>query len=130
MQDAHGAFRPCGRRGGSRSADCMANSEALTAPWLPSIFPSMHSLAESLAQAEGKALEFKRDLSSPEKVMRTVVAFANGAGGTLLLGVEDGSRRVRGVADPTLPGGTSRRFSTRAISPANPWPRSKKPSSS
>jgi predicted HTH transcriptional regulator len=61
----------------------------------------MISLHELLAQTEGKTLEFKRDLSSPEKVMRTVVAFANGAGGTLLLGVEDGSRQVRGIANPT-----------------------------
>ena len=56
---------------------------------------------ELLAQVEGKTLEFKRDLSSPDKVIRTVVAFANGAGGTLLLGIEDVSRRVRGIGDPT-----------------------------
>jgi len=30
----------------------------------------------------------------------TVVAFANTAGGTLLIGVEDGTRHVRGMADP------------------------------
>jgi predicted HTH transcriptional regulator len=61
----------------------------------------MTSVNDLLAQNEGKTLEFKRDLSSPDKVMRTVVAFANGAGGTLLLGVEDGTRRVRGVVHPT-----------------------------
>ena len=32
--------------------------------------------------------------------MKTIVAFANTAGGTLLIGVEDRSRNVRGVADP------------------------------
>ncbi len=53
-----------------------------------------------LAAPEGKTLEFKRDLSSPEPVLRTLVAFANTAGGTLLIGVEDRTRRVRGVADP------------------------------
>ncbi len=57
-------------------------------------------LVEILKRPEGKTLEFKRDLSSPEGVLRTVVAFANTAGGTLLLGVEDKSRRVRGVGDP------------------------------
>ncbi|MFQ5505877.1 MAG: ATP-binding protein [Planctomycetota bacterium] len=57
-------------------------------------------LVEILKRPEGKTLEFKRDLSSPDGVLRTVVAFANTAGGTLLLGVEDKSRRVRGVADP------------------------------
>ncbi|MFQ5719106.1 MAG: ATP-binding protein [Acidobacteriota bacterium] len=57
-------------------------------------------LVEIVKRPEGKTLEFKRDLSSPEGVLRTVVAFANTAGGTLLLGVEDKSRRVRGVGDP------------------------------
>jgi ATP-dependent DNA helicase RecG len=54
-------------------------------------------LVTLLKRPEGKTLEFKRDLSSPEGVLRTVVAFANTAGGTLLIGVEDGSRHVRGV---------------------------------
>lgn len=61
----------------------------------------MLTLNDWLARPEGKTLEFKRDLSSPDKVIRTIVAFANGAGGTLLLGVEDKSRRVRGVPHPT-----------------------------
>jgi Putative DNA-binding domain len=55
-----------------------------------------------LASPESKTLEFKRNLSSPEGVIRTVVAFANTAGGTIVIGVEDGTRRVRGVADPVL----------------------------
>ena len=59
----------------------------------------MFNLAELLRQHEGKTLEFKRDLSSPDKVMRTLVAFANGAGGVLLIGVQDGSRKVKGVPD-------------------------------
>ncbi len=33
-------------------------------------------------------------------MLRTVVAFANTAGGTLLIGVDDGTRHVRGVAYP------------------------------
>jgi predicted HTH transcriptional regulator len=61
----------------------------------------MLNVTELLRQHEGKTLEFKRDLSSPDKVMRTLVAFANGAGGVLLIGVEDGSRRVVGVPDAT-----------------------------
>ncbi len=39
--------------------------------------------------ADGKTLEFKRELSGPDGLLKTVVAFANIAGGTLLLGVED-----------------------------------------
>lgn len=42
------------------------------------------NLVELLKQREGKGLEFKRDLSSPDGVLRSRVAFANTAGGTLL----------------------------------------------
>ena len=34
-----------------------------------------------VADREGKTLEFKRDLSSPTGPLRTIVAFANSAGG-------------------------------------------------
>jgi predicted HTH transcriptional regulator len=57
-------------------------------------------LLDALRRPEGKTLEFKRDLSSPDGLLRTVVAFANTAGGVILVGVEDGTRHVRGVADP------------------------------
>ena len=57
-------------------------------------------LVEILKRPEGKTLEFKRDLSSPDGALKTIVAFANTAGGTLLIGVEDRSRHVRGVSDP------------------------------
>lgn len=57
-------------------------------------------LIELLKLPEGKSLEFKRDLSSPDGVLRSLVAFANTAGGTLLIGVEDKTRHVRGVKEP------------------------------
>ena len=57
-------------------------------------------LAETLRSPEGKTLEFKRDLSSPDRFLRTVVAFANTSGGVILIGVEDRSGRVLGVTDP------------------------------
>ncbi len=57
-------------------------------------------LTELLRRYEGKTLEFKRDLSSPDGLLRSAVAFANTAGGTILVGVEDGSRNVLGVSDP------------------------------
>jgi predicted HTH transcriptional regulator len=38
-------------------------------------------------------------LSSPDASVKTAIAFANTAGGVLLIGVEDGTRRVRGIAD-------------------------------
>ena len=58
------------------------------------------NLTETLRKPEGKTLEFKRDLSSPDGFLRTVVAFANTSGGTLLIGVEDRSRHIRGVTEP------------------------------
>lgn len=57
-------------------------------------------LTELLRRHEGKTLEFKRDLSSPGGLLRSAVAFANTSGGTILVGVQDGSRDVLGVADP------------------------------
>lgn len=58
------------------------------------------NLVEILKRQEGKTLEFKRDLSTPEGALKTIVAFANTGGGILLVGVEDKSRHVRGVRDP------------------------------
>ena len=56
-------------------------------------------LVSLLRLPEGKTLEFKRDLSSPEGVLKSIVAFANSSGGTLLIGVEDQSKKVAGVKD-------------------------------
>jgi len=64
----------------------------------------MEALSELLSQHEGKTLVFKRDLSSPAGVIKTIVAFANGAGGMILIGVEDQTRHVRGVPEPTKEG--------------------------
>jgi ATP-dependent DNA helicase RecG len=56
-------------------------------------------LVELLKRQEGKTLEYKRDLSSPDGIMKCLVAFANTAGGIVVIGVEDGTKNVRGVAD-------------------------------
>lgn len=57
-------------------------------------------LTELLKRPEGKTLEFKRDLSSPAGILRTAVALANTAGGTILIGVEDGAGSIGGIDDP------------------------------
>ena len=54
-------------------------------------------LVRLLRHSESTTLEFKRDLSSPEKILRAVVAFANTSGGTILIGVDDATRDVRGI---------------------------------
>lgn len=38
-----------------------------------------------LSLNEGKTLDFKRDLSSPKGLLKTLVAFANTAGGKLII---------------------------------------------
>ena len=53
-----------------------------------------------LKSTEGKTLEFKQNLSSPAGVLRTIIAFANTAGGTIILGVEDKSKKVCGIENP------------------------------
>jgi predicted HTH transcriptional regulator len=50
----------------------------------------MSQTIEQLLNApEGKTLEFKRDLSSKRNILKTLVAFANTAGGCLRVGVDD-----------------------------------------
>jgi len=56
----------------------------------------MHSPILSI---ESKTLEFKRDLSSPKPLLKTLVAFANTAGGRLVIGIAD-DHGIVGVANP------------------------------
>jgi predicted HTH transcriptional regulator len=44
---------------------------------------------ELIKSGEGFGLEFKRRISSPEKIARTIISFANTKGGTILFGVDD-----------------------------------------
>jgi predicted HTH transcriptional regulator len=58
------------------------------------------SIAELLTAPEGKTFECKRDLSSPLNLLKTLVAFANSAGGLVLIGLADASREVIGLPEP------------------------------
>lgn len=49
---------------------------------------------------EGKTLELKRDLSSPKGLLKTLIAFANTAGGKVIIGVDDKTRQPLGVDSP------------------------------
>lgn len=42
-----------------------------------------------MTEGESDTLEFKRKVAHPEKIVREIVAFANTAGGLLLIGVDD-----------------------------------------
>lgn len=48
-------------------------------------------MRELLSKQENKILEFKRELnaSNKEKVLQTIIAFANGSGGNLVFGIDD-----------------------------------------
>ncbi len=60
----------------------------------------MEDVTMLLGLPEGKTLEFKRDLSSPQNVLKTLVAFANSAGGQIIIGVNDRTKAVMGVENP------------------------------
>ncbi|NLN66628.1 MAG: hypothetical protein GX143_00475 [Alcaligenaceae bacterium] len=57
------------------------------------------SILSLLQQPESKILEFKRDLSSPQPLLKSLIAFANSAGGRLIIGVND-EHKIIGVTDP------------------------------
>jgi predicted HTH transcriptional regulator len=42
-----------------------------------------------IEEGEGFTIEFKRRISSPEKIARTIISLANTRGGTILFGVDD-----------------------------------------
>jgi ATP-dependent DNA helicase RecG len=56
------------------------------------------NIQDIMSLPEGKTVEFKRDLSSIKPILKTLVAFANTAGGTLLIG-KDNEGHVVGVSD-------------------------------
>ena len=53
-----------------------------------------------LTQPESRKLKFKREFPAKSNLLKTIAAFANGAGGNLIIGVSDKEREIRGVSDP------------------------------
>jgi ATP-dependent DNA helicase RecG len=54
-------------------------------------------LKELLTKDEGKTLEFKESTESLQKIIQTIVAFANTAGGTLVIGIRDKTKEIVGL---------------------------------
>lgn len=50
-----------------------------------------------LSENEGKTLEFKENTNSPLQIIKTAIAFANTAGGIILIGVEDKTKKIIGI---------------------------------
>lgn len=49
----------------------------------------MNNIKKQIFEGEGVSLDFKKTISSCEKIARTMVSFANNKGGRLLIGVAD-----------------------------------------
>ncbi len=50
---------------------------------------NFHDVTPLIEEGEGFTVEFKRRISSAEKIARTLISFANTKGGTILFGVDD-----------------------------------------
>lgn len=57
-------------------------------------------IEEILKREEGKTLEFKENATSLDGIVKTVAAFANTAGGTIVVGIEDTTKKVVGLENP------------------------------
>src|ERR1035437_5461016 len=62
----------------------------------------MLKLTEILKQPEGRKLEFKETLPTNSDLAKTIVAFANDAGGELYIGIQDKTRQVIGLNENEL----------------------------
>lgn len=78
------------------------------------IKPSLDKLIEL---GEGTQLEFKRTLSSAHRIARTLAAFANTSGGTLLIGVAD-DKKIVGIQSELTEVQTLERATDELIEPA------------
>ena len=60
-------------------------------PFIPFCVERMkfYQFTEALESGEGLHVEFKRKVSTPEKIAREMIAFANTSGGVIIFGVDD-----------------------------------------
>ncbi|MFQ5820112.1 MAG: ATP-binding protein [Candidatus Heimdallarchaeota archaeon] len=61
------------------------------------------SLSALLTQPEGKRLEFKEKVPESLTLAKTACAFANGGGGTIIIGVRDKGRAIVGLEEGEIP---------------------------
>jgi ATP-dependent DNA helicase RecG len=59
----------------------------------------MFVIEELLMRQEGKTLEFKENTKSIQKIIQTILAFANTAGGILVIGIKDKTKEIMGLTD-------------------------------
>jgi predicted HTH transcriptional regulator len=56
-------------------------------------------IEEFLSKSEDKTLEFKENTTSLLGIIKTVIAFANTAGGVIVVGIQDKTKKIVGVAN-------------------------------
>ena len=59
-------------------------------------------IQEIIQQPEGRRLEFKQELPTVSDLAKTIVAFANDAGGDLYIGIRNEPREVVGIPEDSL----------------------------
>lgn len=59
-------------------------------------------ILNKIKQPESRKLEFKEKFTEKSKILETIIAFSNGAGGELIIGISDKERKIIGVKDPLL----------------------------
>lgn len=60
-------------------------------------------ITDLLIQPEGKSLEFKEKMPEPLALAKTACAFANGSGGTIIIGVKDRDMSIVGLDQGDIP---------------------------
>ena len=60
------------------------------------------NIKEIIKQPEGRRLEFKREMPERADLAKTVIAFANDAGGELYIGIGDNPREIVGLPEEEL----------------------------
>ncbi len=53
-------------------------------------------------ERESRTIEYKREITDLRKIAKTAIAFANGLGGEIIVGVDDAALTIRGLSSQTL----------------------------
>ena len=59
-------------------------------------------ISEIIKKPENRRLEFKREVPDGSKLAESVIAFSNGAGGEIYIGVQDSPREIIGIDENSL----------------------------
>jgi len=61
------------------------------------------SIQNLLSSSESKTLEFKESMPTPLSIAKTACAFANGGGGSIIIGVTDKDKKITGISELEIP---------------------------